>query len=67
MLNEDQRNFRRMQINAKATLTTLEPIADEQYDALCVDLSATGLSLQLDDLLEIGTIVKVKIDSTSQQ
>ncbi|MDP2635024.1 MAG: PilZ domain-containing protein [Pseudoalteromonas sp.] len=65
MLNEDQRNFRRMQINAKATLTTLEPIKDEHYDALCVDLSATGLSLQLDDLLEIGTIVKVKIDSTS--
>lgn len=65
MLNEDQRNFRRMQINAKATLLTLEPVPNQQYDALCVDLSATGLSLQLDTLLEIGTVVKVNIDSTS--
>lgn len=65
MLNEDQRNFRRMQINAKATLLTLEPVPNQEYDALCVDLSATGLSLQLDTLLEIGTVVKVNIDSTS--
>ncbi|MFY8326208.1 PilZ domain-containing protein [Pseudoalteromonas sp. ZZD1] len=65
MFNEDQRNFRRMQINAKATLITLEPVPNQQYEALCVDLSATGLSLHLDDLLEVGTIVKVNIDSTS--
>ncbi|MBB1295230.1 PilZ domain-containing protein [Pseudoalteromonas sp. SR44-5] len=65
MLNEDKRNFRRMQLNAQAKLTTLEPVADQHFDAVCVDLSATGLSLQLDELLELGTIVKVNIDSTS--
>lgn len=65
MLNEDKRNFRRMQINTKVQLVTLEPIADQHIEALCVDLSATGLSLQLDELLELGTIVKVNIDSTS--
>ncbi|MBE0378395.1 PilZ domain-containing protein [Pseudoalteromonas prydzensis] len=65
MLNEDKRNFRRMQLNARAKLTTLEPIADQQFDVVCVDLSATGLSIQLDELLELGTIVKVNIDSTS--
>lgn len=65
MLNEDKRNFRRMQLNAQAKLTTLEPVTDQHFDAVCVDLSATGLSLQLDELLELGTIVKVNIDSTS--
>ncbi|MCQ8877258.1 PilZ domain-containing protein [Pseudoalteromonas shioyasakiensis] len=65
MFNEDQRSFRRMQINAKARLITLEPVANQQFEALCVDLSATGLSLHLDEFLEVGTVVKVNIDSTS--
>ena len=65
MFSEDKRNFRRMQINAQAKLQTLEPIAGNQYQAICVDLSATGLSLHLDELLELGTLVKVNIDSTS--
>lgn len=65
MFNEDKRSFRRMQINAQAKLQTLAPIAGNHYQAVCVDLSATGLSLHLDELLELGTLVKVNIDSTS--
>ncbi|NMR25173.1 PilZ domain-containing protein [Pseudoalteromonas sp. NEC-BIFX-2020_015] len=65
MLNEEQRNFKRMQINAQAKLVTIEPISDQHFDAMCVDLSATGLSVHLDELLEVGTIVRVNINSTS--
>lgn len=64
MLTQDKRNFRRMQLNTVANLTTIEPVAGLSYTAECVDLSATGLSLQLDDLLELNTILSVDIAST---
>jgi len=64
MLNDDKRNFRRMQLNTTANLTSLEPVAGLKYTAECVDLSATGLSLHLDDLLELDTIFCVDIAST---
>ncbi|WP_033018117.1 PilZ domain-containing protein [Pseudoalteromonas sp. BSi20652] len=64
MFTDDKRNFRRMQVNATANLTTIEPVAGLNYTAECVDLSATGLSLHLDDLLELNTILSVDIAST---
>ncbi|MBH0094093.1 PilZ domain-containing protein [Pseudoalteromonas sp. SCQQ13] len=64
MFTDDKRNFRRMQINTLAKLTTIEPIAGLNYNAECVDLSATGLLLHLDELLEPNTILLVHIDST---
>ena len=64
MFTDDKRNFRRMQVNTTANLTTIEPVAGLNYTAECVDLSATGLSLHLDDLLEPETILSVDIAST---
>ncbi|EGI72278.1 PilZ domain-containing protein [Pseudoalteromonas distincta] len=64
MFVDDKRNFRRMQVNTTASLTTIEPVAGLNYTAKCVDLSATGLSLHLDDLLELDTILSVDIAST---
>ncbi|CAM3054214.1 PilZ domain-containing protein [Pseudoalteromonas distincta] len=64
MFNDDKRNFRRMQVNTTANLTSIEPIAGLSYTAECVDLSATGLSLHLDDFLELDTILSVDIAST---
>lgn len=64
MFTDDKRSFRRMQVDTLADLTTIEPVAGMKYTAKCVDLSATGLSLQLDDTLEVGTILSVDIAST---
>ncbi|WP_350635741.1 PilZ domain-containing protein [Pseudoalteromonas sp. GW168-MNA-CIBAN-0100] len=64
MFTDDKRNFRRMQINTPANLTTIEPIAGLSFAAECVDLSATGLSIHLDELLEPNTLLTVNIDST---
>jgi hypothetical protein len=64
MFTEDKRNFRRMQVNTSAKLTTIEPETGIIYDAQCVDLSATGLSLHLDELLELNTVLQVNIEST---
>jgi hypothetical protein len=64
MFTDDKRNFRRMQINTPVTLTTIEPVAGLNYSAQCVDLSATGLSLHLDELLEPNTLLSVYMDAT---
>jgi hypothetical protein len=64
MFTEDKRNYRRMQVNTPAKLTTIEPVAGLSYTGTCLDLSATGLSLQLDDLLELNSILSVDIAST---
>lgn len=64
MVIEDKRNYRRMQVNTPANLTTIEPIAGLSYSGHCIDLSATGLSVQLDDLLELDTVLSVDIAST---
>ena len=64
MFTDDKRNFRRMRVNTPANLTTIEPVAGLNYKAECTDLSATGLSLHLDDLLELNTILSVDIAST---
>ena len=61
MFTDDKRNFRRMQINTPANLTTIEPIAGLSFAAECVDLSATGLSIHLDELLEPNTLLTVNI------
>jgi hypothetical protein len=64
MFTDDKRNFTRMPINTPATLTSIEPVPGVEYNALCLDLSATGMSFQLDELLEPNTILSVNITST---
>ena len=64
MFTEDKRNYRRMQVNTPANLTSIEPVSGLNYTAKCIDLSATGLSLQLDELLELNSIWLVDIAST---
>ncbi|MBQ4833289.1 PilZ domain-containing protein [Pseudoalteromonas sp. MMG010] len=64
MFTEDKRNFRRMQMNTPATLTTLEPQSGLTYQVLCVDISATGIAIHLDELLELDTIVQIIMKPT---
>ena len=42
MFTEDKRNYRRMQVNTPAKLTSIEPVAGLSYTGTCLDLSATG-------------------------
>ena len=64
MLNEDKRRFMRMLLNAKATVFV--PEQEMTLSGICIDLSATGLSVSIDSPLEIDTLVDVSINSSSE-
>ena len=63
MLHEDKRKFMRMMVNAQAKVTLLE--SGEVFQGTCTDLSATGLSIVIEQPLEMNTMTEVHINSTS--
>lgn len=66
MLNyDDKRNFYRMMLNSEVIITIIDDEANSQIFATCRDLSATGLAIELTHPLEVGTEVRIKIDSSN--
>ncbi|SFC66380.1 PilZ domain-containing protein [Pseudoalteromonas denitrificans] len=65
MLYEDKRNFFRMMVNAQVQINLLDSESGRQLDGVCRDLSATGMSIELDEPLEVNTELKIKVDSTN--
>ncbi|GGF12722.1 MULTISPECIES: PilZ domain-containing protein [Pseudoalteromonas] len=65
MFHEEKRDFRRMQIHTPAKLIPLDAVNGEEIQVTCTDLSATGLAIHLDEVLEIGSLYRVLIASTS--
>ncbi|MDE3272718.1 PilZ domain-containing protein [Pseudoalteromonas sp. SSM20] len=65
MLYEDKRNFFRMLVNAEAQLVILDSEAGRKIDGVCRDLSASGMSIEIDEPLEVATEVKVRIDASN--
>ena len=63
MLYEDKRRFMRMMVNAEAKISILEQ--QITLTGRCIDLSATGLSVAVEEPLEVETVVDVHINSTS--
>ncbi|MBQ4836879.1 MULTISPECIES: PilZ domain-containing protein [Pseudoalteromonas] len=63
MIHEDKRRFMRMMVNAQAELTVNQ--SGEKLLGTCQDLSATGLSIEIEHPLEIGEMVAVFINSKS--
>lgn len=63
MLFEDKRRFMRMMVNAEAKISILEQ--QITLTGRCIDLSATGLSVAVEEPLEVETVVDVHINSTS--
>ncbi|MCF7498860.1 MULTISPECIES: PilZ domain-containing protein [unclassified Pseudoalteromonas] len=63
MFHDEKRDFRRMQIHTPAKLIPLE--SGNEIEATCTDLSATGLAVNLDDVVEVGSMFRVLIASTS--
>ncbi len=65
MLHEDKRDFFRMLVNCEAQITLLDSEAGRDIDAVCRDLSGTGMALEIDEPLEIATQLKVKLESSN--
>lgn len=57
----DQRDFHRMAINAPATVVFVKDDAMQRASAICKDLSATGLSLQVGEPMLVGDAIEVVI------
>lgn len=65
---DDKRNFYRMMVNSPCQVTMLESPSKQSIAAVCRDISATGMSLELEvSSIDIGTMVEVVIDSSGSQ
>lgn len=60
---DDKRNFYRMMLNSEVIVTVIDDEANSQLTAICRDLSATGMAIELSHPLELGTHVRVKVAS----
>jgi len=63
----DKRNFYRMMLNREVVVTIIDDQANAEIVATCRDLSATGMALEIEQPIALGTQVKVKIDSSGDQ
>lgn len=57
----EQRDFRRMTVDAPTKVVFVKDDTMVQVDAICKDLSATGLSLQVPQALLVGDLIEVII------
>lgn len=64
---KEQRDFRRMSIDASATIIYARGDEMRRIKGVCKDLSATGLSLQVEEALQVGDVIEVVIEGTQVQ
>lgn len=65
---DDKRNFFRMMINSACEIVVNDDESSRTLQSLCKDISATGMSLELDESsLDVGTLVNIYIASTNSQ
>lgn len=61
--DEENRNFMRMSVNADAKIVVGSGEHEQVIDAVCLDLSATGASLQIQQPLAEGEEVVIYVKS----
>ncbi|MBV2129958.1 PilZ domain-containing protein [Arsukibacterium indicum] len=61
----DGRHYFRMMVNADVQLQLNDPEAGRMIDGICRDLSASGMSVDIDEPLEMGTLIKVRLESNN--
>lgn len=61
----DNRNYFRMMVNADVKLMINDPESGRSIDGICRDLSATGMSVEIDEPLEMNTLLRVRLDSAN--
>jgi hypothetical protein len=63
---DDKRNFFRMMVNSTCELL-VEDGSNRSLNAVCKDLSATGMSLETDEEIAANTAITVSIESSGGQ
>lgn len=59
----DKRNYFRMMINSPVVILITSPNNGRSLTGFCRDLSATGMSLEVDEPLEMGAMLFIKMDT----
>lgn len=66
MLNHnDKRSYFRMMVNAEVEMQINDPESGRRLAGICRDLSATGMAVEIDEPLEMGTMLALKLESTN--
>lgn len=61
----DNRHYLRMMVNADVQLLINDPEAGRTLDGICRDLSASGMAVEVDGPLEMGTMLRVRLESAN--
>ncbi|MGB3726749.1 MAG: PilZ domain-containing protein [Glaciecola sp.] len=65
---DDKRNFYRMMVNSPCQVKMVDKPSSPAMSAVCRDISATGMSLELESApLEMGILLEIVIDSNNDQ
>lgn len=65
---DNRRSFYRMMVNSPCELALLDDPAQRTMQAICKDISAKGMSLEIEQpTMDIGTLLDVSIESNSDQ
>jgi hypothetical protein len=62
---DDNRNFFRMMVNTQIEILISDDDAGRKIPAICRDLSAIGMAIEVDEPIEVGTKIECKVESTS--
>ena len=65
LYNDEQRNFRRMMVDTDATIELSQNGQAMTLNAICRDLSATGMQLYVQEPIDPDTTVTVHIQSAN--
>jgi len=65
LTKSDNRHYFRMMVNAEVKLMINDPEAGRVLDGICRDLSASGMSVDVDEPLEMGTLIRVRLESAN--
>jgi hypothetical protein len=65
---DDKRNFYRMMVNSPCLVMVVGSPTQQSMNAVCRDISATGLSIELQaQQIELGSLLEVIIESSNEE
>jgi c-di-GMP-binding flagellar brake protein YcgR len=65
LTRNDKRNYFRMMVNSDVQMIVNDPESGRVLSGICRDLSATGMSVEMDEPLEMGLMLHVRLESNN--
>jgi c-di-GMP-binding flagellar brake protein YcgR len=63
MLSQDKRGFYRSLVSTEAEVVILDSETGRSIDCICHDISDTGMSVEMNEPLEVDTHLKIRIEA----